>query len=273
MSISDMLDWAIVAQIPVLIKARPMDASGRRIVSVDASTEAVDADGDVILQDALLKSATSFVNTGHLDIDHLSEFGYRMGIPDPASYIVGRPLDVRSGPNRVTVVEGEISKALDGRIDPVRNRYDEFWQSLQRDPPVVWFSSIYGWPTDLEDFSRSAAPGSSITRYLIKSLDWRSLAFTRSPKNTALTGAARIVTAKSYLLELAKAWEPEADIGMTALTQSAACPVCSVHTMPSLLGYRQHFLACRHMSPGMADICAHAIMHQTNMTRAMPLRR
>lgn len=270
-----MLDRGIVARIPVLIKARPADVSGRRIVEVEASTETIDVDGDMIMQDALLKSAASFVNSGHLDIDHLSEFGYRLGIPDPSSYIIGRPLDVRSGPNRTTFVEGEISKAIDGKIDPVRNRFDEFWQSLQRDPPVTWFSSIYGWPTDLEDFSKSAGSNSGITRYLIKSLDWRSLAFTRSPKNTGLTSQARIVTAKSYLVELAKALPGmEHDIpSMAALTQSAVCPICSVHTLPSLLGFRQHFIACKGAPFGMADIYAHAIMHQTNMSRALPLRR
>lgn len=275
MDTADLLDRAIVARIPVLIKARPTEASGRRIVEVAASTEVSDLDGDVVLQDALLKSASSFVNSGHLDIDHLSEFGYRLGIPDPSSYIVGRPLDVRAGPNRTTFVEGEISKAIDGRIDPVRNRFDEFWQSLQREPPVVWFSSIYGWPTDLEDFSKSEGPTPGLTRYLIKAIDWRSLAFTRSPKNTALASPARIVTAKSYLVELAKSFSAGVQTvpSMAALTQSAVCPVCSVHTLPSLLGYRQHFIACQSQPYGMADIYAHAIMHQTNMTRSLPLRR
>ncbi len=275
MSTTDLLDRGIVCRFPVLIKAMPADADGRRIVEVEASTETIDADGDMILQDALMKSAASFVGTGHLDIDHLSEFGYRLGIPDPSSYIIGRPLEVRSGPDRTTFVKGEISKAIDGRVDPVRNRFDEFWQSLQRDPPVTWFSSIYGWPIDLEDFSKSVGQSSGITRYLIKSLDWRSLAFTRSPKNTALTSQARIVTAKSYLLELAKEFAPGMGEvpSMALLSQSGICPLCSVHTLPSLLGYRQHFIACKNLSFGMADIYAHALMHQTNMSRALPLNR
>jgi hypothetical protein len=273
MDTADLLDRAIVARIPVLIKARPAEASGRRIVEVEASTESIDVDGDCVLQDALLKSASSFVNSGHLDIDHLSEFGHRLGILDPSSYIVGRPLDVRAGPNRTTFVEGEISRSIDGRLDTVRNRYDEFWQSLQRDPPVVWFSSIYGWPTDLEDFSKSEGPKPGLTRYLIKAIDWRSLAFTRSPKNTALASPARIVTAKSYLVELAKSFGPGTVPSMAALTQSGVCPICSVHTLPSLIGYRQHFIACQSQPYGMADIYAHAIMHQTNMTRSLPLRR
>ena len=276
MTDDDLLERAVVAQVPALIKARPTEAGGRRIVEVEASTEITDLDGDVVLQDALLKSATSFIASGHLDIDHISEFGYRMGIPDPSSYIVGRPLDVRSGPNRTTFVEGEISKAIDGRVDPVRNRFDEFWQSLQREPPVVWFSSIYGWPTDFDDLTQKAVPGSNATRYLIKAIDWRSLAFTRSPKNIALKSHARIITAKSYVLELAKAYaiDPATELrDMVMLMKAASCPTCGVHTYPSLLGFRQHFVACKGAPAAMADVYAHAVMHRVNMQRALPLKR
>jgi hypothetical protein len=274
MDTDDLLERAIIAQVPALIKARPAEAGGRRIVEVEASTEVTDIDGDVVLQDALLKSASSFIATGHLDIDHLSEFGHRMGIPDPSSYIIGRPLDVRSGPNRTTFVEGEISKAIDGRVDTVRNRFDEFWQSLQRNPPVVWFSSIYGWPTDFDDFTAKAEPGSPVKRYLIKAIDWRSLAFTRSPKNTALTGQARIITAKSYVLELAKAYarDPEREFAdMIALAKAASCPLCSISTFPSLQGYRQHFIVCKGVPIGLADVYAHAAMHKVRMQRAFPV--
>ena len=93
----DDLDRAVVAQIPCVIKSYHQSGSGRRVVEVQASDESVDYYGDIVMQDALLKSAESFVATGHLDIDHLSELGARMGISDPSSYIVGRPLSVRKG--------------------------------------------------------------------------------------------------------------------------------------------------------------------------------
>ena len=174
--------------------------------------------------------------------------------------------------NYVPIVEDEISKSIDGRVDPVRNRFDEFWQSLQRDPPVTWFSSIYGWPTDLEDYSKSAITPGGPTRYLIKSLDWRSLAFTRSPKNTGLTTPAKIISAKSYLLEMAKAhpWvmPPNIPTSMPEISRAGICTTCEVHTVPSLLGYRRHFIACKGCSSEVADVFAHALMHQTNMSRA-----
>lgn len=278
MSTSDLLDRAFVAQIPVLIKARPTEAGGRRIVEVQCSSETVDMDGDIVLQDALLKAASGFVNKGHLDIDHLSEFGYRLGIPDPSSYIVGRPLDVRSGPNHTTFVEGEISKSIDGTVDVVRNRFDEFWMSLQREPPVTWFSSIYGWPTDMDDFSNSTVKNTlGVTRLLIKAIEWNSLAFTRSPKNTGLTNPTRIVTAKAYLAELAKSVYPamgdSVPNSMTEVWKAAHCPTCKVESVPSLIGYRRHFITCKGCPSGMADVFAHAMMHKTRMDRALPLGR
>lgn len=284
----DLLDRAVIACLPVIIKARP-ESSGRRIVDVQASCEAVDFDGDVILQEALLGSAQSFIATGHLDIDHLSEFGQRLGIPDPSSYIVGRPLDVRKGPDNSTFVEGEISKSIDGRVDVVRNRYDEFWASLQRDPPVVWFSSVYGWPKNIEDCMNKSCGVDGPSRYLIKSMDWRSLAFTRSPKNTALTHPTRIVTAKSYITELAKSMRAGMGLGgdnglgsekslasplprsMDEVWDSRVCPSCGVHDTPSLLGYRHHFSVCKGFPSPMSDVYAHATMHRQAMNSILPI--
>jgi hypothetical protein len=267
----DLLDRAFVAEIPVIIKARPPEASGRRIVDVEVSNETVDLDGDVVLQDALLKAAPAFVASGHLDIDHLSEFGARLGIPDPSSYIVGRPLDVRAEKGGSTFVEGEISKSLGGQVDVTRNRYDEFWMSLQRDPPVTWFSSIYGFPTEMDDCTKGVCGPNGATRYVVKSIQWRSLAFTRTPKNTALKSAARVVMAKAYLAELAKSLPTiELPGDMEAVWKGRECPNCQVHQLPSLLGYRMHFAKCQHYPLGKAEIMAHAVMYKHRMNRALP---
>jgi len=270
----DMLDRAVVAQFRCTIKAYERHDSNRRIVSVEASNESVDADGDIVLQSALLDAAPGFIASGHLDIDHISEFGARLGVADPTSYIVGRPLSVTAGENRTTIVEGEISRSLDGSFDPLHKRYDEFWASLRREPPVVWYSSIYGWPKDLDDCSQKACP-SGATRYIIKAIDWRSLAFTRSPKNTSIKGAARVVTAKSYLAELAKSFgkaeatlPPMAMLPESLLDAAQPCVGCGVHGTPSLLGYRKHFQACKGCSAGHADILAHAMMHKHHMALA-----
>ena len=300
MTETDLLDRAVVARIPVLVKARPPEQSGRRIVEVESSTEEIDLDGDVVMQSALINSAASFIATGHLDIDHLSEFGARMGIPDPSSYIVGRPLDVKAMPYRRTFVEGEIRRSLDGTEDPVRNRYDELWKSLRSDPPVQWFASIYGFPIDVDDCTKAECSSTRATRLVIKAIDWRSLAFTRTPKNTALTSPARIISAKSMLAEMiaekaasrgmffAPATGPVSAGGNTtpnpkhgpplssllavpctmddvyAAADCAKC-ACGVDGMPSLGGYRRHFAKCAGMDPGMADVFAHAQMYKCTL--------
>lgn len=268
------LDRAVVVTLPTIVKARS-DGNGRRIVEVEASCEAVDSEGDVILQSALLDSAQSFVATGVLDIDHLSELGSRLGIPDPASYIVGRPLEVKSLSGKRTSVVGEIRRAMDGVHNPQRHRYDDLWDSLQSDPPVPWYASVYGFPKEgaIEDCTKSACAHGA-RRYLIKAMDWRSLAFTRNPVNTALRGQAKIVSAKSMIAQMAKAMsiidsqsEPFVPSSMSDLWAMRACQKCGVHGAPSLPGYRAHFVACAGYPQGLADICAHAVMHKTNMER------
>jgi hypothetical protein len=274
----DLLDRAIVARIPVLVKARAPEASGRRIVECEASTEEQDLDGDVVLQAALLGSAASFVATGHLDMDHKSELGHRMVPPirDPESYIVGRPLDVRAASGGRTYVEGEISRSADGTDDPARSHADAFWASLRRDPPVLWYASIYGFPIDLDDCTRGeCAAGVAAKRFVIKAIDWRSLAFTRTPKNTALKGEARIVSAKAYIAELAKSIEGPPMSALLAVPQTmddvyaaSDCLGCRVQDFPSLTGYRGHFEKCAKYPAGLADIAAHAVMHRRNMQKA-----
>lgn len=199
------LNRAIVMRIPTLIKARPPERGGRRIVEVEASTEEIDADGDCVLQKALLNASSEFVAGGHLDIDHYSEIGYQIGIANPMAYVVGSPLEVIALAGGRTSVIGEIRKSPDGITDIRRHQFDMFWDSIQRDPPVQWFSSIFGYPTDWEDCESGICIGTDATRYVIKALNWSSLAFTRTPKNTALKGSARIVMAKSLIADLAKA--------------------------------------------------------------------
>lgn len=287
----DILERAVVARLPCVIKAVPMDTTGRRIVEVEASTETVDYDGDLVMQKALLDASVAFVGTGHLDIDHLSEFGARMGIPDSTSYIIGRPMAVSDMGNGRTFVKGEISRSSDGRFDPVANKYDEFWSSLLRDPPVQWFSSIYGFPTDLDDCRDKACGTTGATRYVIKAIDWRSLAFTRSPKNLALSSPTRIISAKSYLTEIAKSYGQQVftptapgtmqgmqnpPVGsmlpntMSDVWAQKACSKCGAHTVPSLLGYRNHFAKCMGYPFGAADLFANAVMHKHAMVANIP---
>jgi hypothetical protein len=276
---AEAIDKAVCVSMPTVIKAHT-EVGGRRIVEVEASSQEVDSEGDVILQAALLNSAQEFVATGCLDIDHISELGYQMGIPDPASYVVGRPLEVKDiGGGRTSVI-GEIRRSLDGKHDPLRHRYDDLWESLQSNPPVPWYASVYGFPLDgmMENCADTGSCEHGATRYLIRGMNWRSLAFTRKPINQSLRGRARIITAKAAMMEIRKAMsvaESEGPPGalltptpnVSDLWAGRDCAKCGVGSMPTLYGYQDHFVKCCGMTEDVAELCAYALMHKCNMER------
>lgn len=269
---------ALCIDIPVLIKAR--SDGTRRLVEVEASNEAVDGEGDVIKQAALLDSAASFVATGHLDIDHYSEIGERLGISNPSDYIVGNPIEVKDLGKGRTGVLGEMHKA--GRA-----KADELWSSLTANPPVRWRASIYGFPKAgmVEDCRISKESGGA-KRFVIKGLHWRSLAFTRNPVNDSITGAAHVVTAKS-MVAIMKARMPGAvKSGYDTLPSPAPVdyilpprnreelmghyhysmktgrsPYANPDMGFSVLNFQNHFQYMCGCPPEQADILANALMN------------
>lgn len=187
----------IIVSFPVIIKAA-QHADGRRTLEVEASNPSVDAEGDVIEQSALLNSAKNFLDSGFIDIDHIGEIGTRLGIPNPESYIIGKPLEVNDLGSGRTGVIAEIFRSPDGIIDIVKNRYDSVWESIRTG--VRWKASVFGYPEENGvDDCRGKVCASGARRFHIKAMLWKSLALTRSPVNTEITGYAKIITAKSYI--------------------------------------------------------------------------
>lgn len=184
---------ALCINIPAIVKAHT--DNGKRMVWVEASNEEPDSEGDVILQKALLNSADSFLQRGHIDIDHISEIGNRMNppIPNYRDYIIGRPVKVEDLGGGRTGVTSEI-------YTDTRNKIIEaFWESILAGANPPWRASIYGFPLpgDVEECQGSCPMGA--TRYLVKGIDWRSLALTQHPVNDAIKGTAKIVTAKAFI--------------------------------------------------------------------------
>ncbi len=277
---------AIMFEMQAVIKAHT--DNGRRIVEVEASNENVDMEGDVILQAALLGSKDSFIKNGHLDIDHYSEIGDRLTPPitNPASYIVGRPLEVKDIGHGRTAVVGEIARSADGKTYPERYQYDMLWESLQQNPPVQWRASVFGYPIadQIEDCSRTTCT-SGATRFLVKGLDWRSLAFTRTPMNDSIIGFARAITAKSFISALRKNDPlPGEDFEMMAASTVPPRPPRCPENIDEMWGeylrhilrecphndkdygntiaaFRNHYMACRGLPFDKADILAHAMMY------------
>jgi hypothetical protein len=189
----------ICISIPSIVKASTIN--GDRIIEVQASSEDRDQEGDVILQKALLDSAPYFIATGHIDIDHISELGHRYGIKNPNSYIVGTPLEVLDKGSGHTYVKSKLYKNSDGDFNPKLYTYDMVWASLHTDPPAKWSASIFGYPKSdaFIDCSEDFCENTNATRYLVKGLEWHSLALTKSPVNSSLKGFAKIVKANTFM--------------------------------------------------------------------------
>jgi hypothetical protein len=195
-------DYALCMELPILVKAKT--EGDKRIVEVEASNEQVDTEGDVIEQKSLLDAGAGFCATGHLDIDHLSEIGERLGIRNPSQYIVGVPLEVKDLGKGRTGVRGELNKSA---------KAEELWAGLTMDPPVRWRASIYGFPKAgmIDDMRVSKGPNpTGAKRYVVKGINWRSLAFTRNPINDSITGNAHIVTAKAMMAIMKARLGPDA---------------------------------------------------------------
>lgn len=190
---------ALIVCLPAIIKAHE-DSSGRRMIECESSNEIPDGEGDVIDQGALLGSAKNFLQHGHLDIDHLSEIGHRLGIPNPESYIIGRPTEVIDLGDGRTGVIGEIKRSADGTNDPLTNRYDALWSALNDPPGIPYRASIYGFPiSDAVEDCRGRVCPSGATRFHIHAMEWKSMALTQRPVNTAITGCVKVITAKAFI--------------------------------------------------------------------------
>ena len=260
-------------------------------MELEVSNEERDGEDDVILQSALLGSSASFLRSGHFDIDHISEIGERIGVANPASYIVGRPTKVIDLGKGRTGCECEIFKSRDGVHDPKLHKYDMLWDSLNTEPSVRWLASIYGFPMEgmVED-CREKVCDKNAGRFLVKGIDWRSVAFTRNPVNTAIEGFAQVVSAKSYMDELIKcgyegktlttppdlAIQEGADVAspvayalsipanMDELVgqyhrHMAKCPFSAgINSLPF---YRDHFVNCCGADPHHAEMLGAALMY------------
>ena len=200
---------AVCIDFPAVIKSHI--EKGRRTVWVEASNQEPDSEGDVILQSALLGSAEYFLDQGHIDIDHISEIGARLSPPvrDPSAFIIGKPISVEDAGGGRTAVVWELGKGA---------KAEEFWSSLLSGEGLPWRASIYGFPLDggiTECQSSYCAMGA--TRYLVKAIQWKSLAMTQHPVNDAIRGAAKVVSAKAFIKSLSKAAHAQSNLPDTLM--------------------------------------------------------
>lgn len=211
--------------------ATPVEEAGQRMVYLEASNEALDAQGEVVLQKALADAAPYFLRYGNLDIDHYTQVGAKRGIKDFNNYEIGRPVDVRfDGPE--TLVKGQIYQG-DG---PAAEQANHFWSSLTEiTPPARWYPSVGG---AVEAGKDVIDRDSLAKRRLITKVRWTNIGFSKTPVNQAVPEVSSVpfgALAKSFAagaFDLDKALEAGYGSDVAALEGGAALRKQSLHGVP-----------------------------------------
>lgn len=188
------------------LKATPAIEGGQRVLYLEASRELRDLQGEKILVKALEDSIPYFLKFGKIDLDHASVTGTIRGQRvDPYAYEIGRPLDVRvdrSGSVPSIFVKIAVFQAKDGLPNRFTEAADLFWDSLNTNPPTLWYPSVQGYVLDdapvVEDGRKTVE---------VRKLQWHSIGLSRTPVNHHVDAASL-----TPLPVFAKAFTGEADI-------------------------------------------------------------
>ena len=211
-----------------MLKATPREEGGLRIVYLEASNEAVDYQGEVVLAKALADSAEYYLRYGNVDLDHYTQIGAKQGIPNYELYEIGRPVDVQARDGK-TFVKAQIYAG----VGPAAERANGFWSSLvDLSPPARWYPSVGG-----KVISKSVAidPLTKAKRAVISQVRWTNIGFSKTPVNLSVGPVSTVpigVLAKSMCAEgidFAKALEAGYGTDAAALSGGAAFRTQSLH--------------------------------------------
>lgn len=179
-----------------MLKATPVTEGGERFVYLEASNEAMDQQGEVVLAKALEESASFYLKFGNLDIDHFTQIGAKNGIPNYELYEIGRPVDVRVRDGK-TFVKGQIYAGNGAAAE----KANAFWSSLtDLSPPARWYPSVGG---AVLQKAVEIDPATRSRRAVIKKVRWSNVAFSKTPVNPDLATVSTVpfgALAKSFSL-------------------------------------------------------------------------
>lgn len=167
------------------LKATPVTEGDDRFVYFEASNEAVDQQGEVVLAKALAESAAYYLKFGNLDIDHYTQIGARMGIPNYELFEIGRPIDVRVSSGS-TFVKAQVYRGE----GPAAEQANGFWSSVtDLTPPKRWFPSVGG-----KVISKAVAidPDTKAKRAIIEKVRWTNVGLSRTPVNSNLAQVSTV---------------------------------------------------------------------------------
>ncbi len=199
-----MTDDDLLASLPdyvrfeTLMKARPAMEGNQRIIYVEASTEAQDQEGEIVLSKALRDSQDVFMKFGVVDLDHKSmpAMAQRCGIAqeDCPKWIIGQPMAVRFDGSKTLV------KAMLRQGDsPLAANANMVWDGLTKlNPPDRYYASVGGAVRDreirIDPLTKARVP-------VITKTHWNNLALSLNPVNQHLGAASTLpigTFAKAY---------------------------------------------------------------------------
>jgi hypothetical protein len=250
--------------IGAMLKATPLEEGGRRFIYIEASNEALDQQNEVVMQKALKDSADWYLKYGNLDIDHYTQIGAKVGIPNHASYEIGQPVEVAFNGGK-TFVKGEI---LYGS-GPVADQANQFWSSLtERNPPAKWYPSVGG---SVLERAVEIDPKSKTRKAFIKKVRWSNIGFSKTPVNQTVPTVATVpigALTKSWSmsgLDFAKALEAGYGTDSASLTGGAALRQQSLdHGPANYFDFRNQLAeeVRKHAvgkNPGVQDLVRHCV--------------
>jgi len=177
-----------------MLKATPTVESGDRFIYLEASNEAVDQQGEVVLAKALADSSSYYLKFGNLDIDHFTQIGAKAGIPNYELFEIGRPVSVTVRDGR-TFVKGQVYAGS----GPAAEKANAFWSSLvDVSPPARWYPSVGG---AVIGKSIVIDPATREKRALINKVRWSNIGFSKTPVNANLATVSTVPFGA-----LAKSW-------------------------------------------------------------------
>lgn len=174
--------------INTLLKATPHQEGGDRFIYFEASNEGVDQQNEKVLAKALEDSASHFLKFGNIDIDHYTLIGARAGIPNPMSYEIGRPVDVRVEGDK-TFVKAQL---YSGDTELAANA-NMVWESMTAlNPPARWYPSVGG---AVLAKSIEIDPATKNKVAVVKRVRWTNVGLSRTPVNQHLPEASAMPVA------------------------------------------------------------------------------
>ncbi|HKT53427.1 MAG TPA: hypothetical protein VJP88_03185 [Caulobacteraceae bacterium] len=180
------------------MKATPSTEGARRYLYLEASNEGRDQQAEVVMAKALAESAKFYERYGNVDIDHYTQIGAKLGIPDYLTYEIGRPIAVRQR-DGVTFVKCELYSGIgDNVTSPMLEKANMVWDSVAKMRPAQrWYPSVGG-----AVLHKSLGVNANGERtVLIDRVRWQNIGLSKTPVNQHVPECAVIpmeVFAKSW---------------------------------------------------------------------------